>query len=132
MLYNCVLKGFCMSNVVMFPRFKRPPFGYKAVDSVDDGSSAKPFFLKLFSGLIFAVRMLLFFLLYWLRPLIVGGCSFASVLLLLAWLFAWYAFPDKTNMVWGFAALSFICFVVTWLYDFVLMALSPQDVVRTL
>jgi len=52
--------------------------------------------------------------------------------MLFAWLFAWYAFPDKTTMVWGFGAISFLAFVIGWTYDFILMALSPQDMMRNL
>jgi hypothetical protein len=52
--------------------------------------------------------------------------------LLFLWLFTWYAFPEKPQMVWTFAAASFIAFVVQWVYDFVLMALSPQDMIATL
>jgi hypothetical protein len=52
--------------------------------------------------------------------------------MLLAWLFSLYAFPDKHAMVWGFGIISFVAFVIAWTYDFILMALSAQDMMRTL
>ena len=51
---------------------------------------------------------------------------------LLAFLFSLYAFPDKHAMVTGFGVLGFGAFAALWLYDTLLMWLSPQDMMRTL
>lgn len=77
------------------------------------------------------LRVALFLVMYWLRMPIVGICNLISVPLLLAFLFVWFAFPDKTNMLIGFGVLSFTTFVMAWLYDFILMMLSPQSMVKT-
>ena len=85
-----------------------------------------------FAFLWMLVRLPLFLILYWLRFPVVLLCSVISFPLLLAFGFVWFAFPDKTNMLWGFGIASFSAFVVMWIYDFVLMALSPQEMIRTL
>lgn len=78
------------------------------------------------------LRFALFMVMYWLRMPIVGLCSIVSVVMLFATLFAWFAFPDKSNMLWGFGVTSFTSFVIAWCYDFVLMKLSPMPMVDTL
>lgn len=78
------------------------------------------------------VRVPVFLVMYWLRPLVLLVCNLVAVPLLFAWLFAWYAFPDKTAMVWSFATLSFVAVVIGWTYDFILVVLSPQDMMRVL
>ena len=78
------------------------------------------------------MRLPIFLVMYWLRLPVMFVCNLVSVPMLLAWLFSWYAFPDKTNMVWGFATMSFCAFFLGWVYDFVLMAIAPQDMIATL
>ena len=78
------------------------------------------------------VRVPLFLVLYWLRLPVVLVCRLVSVPALLAFLFSLYAFPDKHAMVTGFGVLSFGAFVALWLYDTMLMWLSPQGMMRTL
>lgn len=80
----------------------------------------------------FAIRLPAFLVLYWLRGPIVLVCNLIFGPFLVAWLFAWYAFPDKPHMVWGFATISFVAFVAAWVYDFILMFLSPQDMMQNL
>jgi len=74
------------------------------------------------------LRLPVYLVMYWLRLPIIFVCNMISVPMLLAW----YAFPDKTAMVWGFATISFLAFVVSWSYDFILMAISPQEMFRNL
>ena len=122
-----------MKNVVKFPKAKRP---LPALDR--DASNIKAAMPKastvksVLMWLWFVVRLPVFLLMYWLRLPIIFLCNIISFPMLLAWLFAWYAFPDKTAMVWGFATLSFLAFLIGWTYDFILMAISPQDIMRTL
>ena len=85
--------------------------------------------------LVFAwmlVRVPLFLVLYWLRLPVMLVCNFVSIPMLFLFLFSWYAFPDKTHMVVAFGVVSFGAFVILWTYDYVLMLLSPQELVRTL
>jgi hypothetical protein len=77
-----------------------------------------------------AVRMPIFLILLWLRIPAIFICKLVSLLMLIAWLFAWYAFPDKTSMVWGFGTISLIAFVVIWAYDLILIAISPPDMMK--
>ena len=78
------------------------------------------------------VRIPLFLVLYWLRLPVMMVCNLVSIPTLFAFLFSWYAFPDKTRMIVAFATVSFTAFVVLWAYDYVLMRLSPQDLVKML
>ena len=122
-----------MSNVVRFPKGKR------ALPALDlDATKIKAAMPKaatvkgVFAWLFLMVRLPLFLVMYWLRLPITFLCNLVSIPMLLAWLFAWYAFPDKTAMVWGFGIVSFLAFVIAWTYDFILMAISPQDMMMTL
>ena len=81
---------------------------------------------------VFGLRYLVFIVMYWLRAPIVGICNLISFPLLLLFLFSLYAFPEKTQMVTLFGITSFLAFFVAWAYDFILMALSPQDMITTL
>ena len=78
------------------------------------------------------VRVPLFLVLYWLRIPVMLICNVISIPALFAFLFSWYAFPDKTRMIVALAAVSFTAFVILWAYDYVLMLLSPQDMMKTL
>lgn len=122
------------NNVVKFPKPRR---SLPAIDISTDKikkvivprtSTVKSVFVWLW----LIIRLPVFLVMYWLRMPVVFLCNLVSVPMLLAWLFAWYAFPDKIQMVWGFGTLSFVAFVIAWSYDFVLMAISPQDMIDTL
>lgn len=123
-----------MSNIVKFPHGKEStPEPYEAkprhvpeLQTHNDQPSA------VWTKLWMIVRVPLFLVLYWLRAPVMLVCNLISFPLLLMWLFAWIAWPERTVLVWGFATISFGAFVVLWLYDTLLMALSPQDIVRTL
>lgn len=78
------------------------------------------------------LRFMLFIVMYWLRLPIVGLCSIVSVVMLFATLFAMYAFPDKSTMVWAFGVTSLTTFFIAWCYDFVLMKLSPVPMIDSL
>lgn len=83
-------------------------------------------------GALTAVRVALFFVLFWMRFVIVPVCHFVSGLLFLVFLVSLYAWPDKTLMLWSFGITSFAAFVVAWVYDSLLALLSPDDMVRIL
>lgn len=126
------------NNVLKFPnktKSFKPPVDIdterikEALKPIGEKRATAKFF---FLWVLYIIRLPVFLILYWLRLPVVFVCNLISIPMLCAWLFAWYAFPDKTHMVWGFATLSFTAFVVAWCYDFVLMAISPQDMQRML
>jgi hypothetical protein len=122
-----------MGNVVKFPKGKRalPPLDLDATkikEAMPKAATVK----GVLAWLFLMVRLPLFLVMYWLRLPIIFLCNLVSIPMLLAWLFAWYAFPDKTAMVWGFGIVSFLAFVIAWTYDFILMAISPQEMMMTL
>jgi hypothetical protein len=122
-----------MSNIVKFPKAKQvaPPIQVNT-ERIKAPMPPGATVTTVLKWMWLIVRVPLFLVLYWLRMPVILVCNFISVPLLFAWLFAWYAFPEKTAMVWGFAALSLAAFVVMWLYDIVLMLLSPQEMIHTL
>ena len=122
-----------MSNVVKFPKGKRalPALDLDATkikEAMPNAATVK----GVFAWLFLMVRLPLFLVMYWLRLPIIFLCNLVSIPMFLAWLFAWYAFPDKTAMHWGFGIVSLSAFIFAWAYDFVLMAISPQDMVKSL
>jgi hypothetical protein len=122
-----------MSNVLKFPKAK-PSLPALDLDA-DKIKAAMPRGATVkaaFAWLWLIVRLPVFLVMYWLRLPVIFVCNLVSIPMLLAWLFALYAFPDKHAMVWGFGTISFVAFLIAWTYDFILMALSPQDMVRTL
>lgn len=88
-------------------------------------------FLRVLSFVWMMLRLPLFLVMYWLRGLVILLCGAVSVPALLLWLFSLYAFPEKTYMTWGFGVISFGSFVLMWAYDYILTALSPQDMMRS-
>lgn len=125
-----------MSNVFKFPtRIKKPRVSRVMSADIRRMKSALPP-LQTLRGLLavawLIIRVPLFLVLYWLRLPVMVVCNFVSIPALVAFLFAWYAFPERTNMVIAFGVVSFAAFAVLWIYDFVLMALSPEDTVRVL
>lgn len=126
------------NNVLKFPNktktFKAPV----QINTERIKEALKPVSVKritvtsLLLSVLYIIRLPVFLILYWLRLPVVFVCNLVSIPMLCAWLFAWYAFPDKTHMVWGFATVSFTAFVVAWCYDYLLMAISPQELQRLL
>lgn len=78
------------------------------------------------------IRVALFLVLYWLRLPVIFICNLISFPLLLAFLFSFFAFAEYPTMVWAFGVTSFVAFVIAWLYDYALMVLSPQEMIREL
>ena len=125
-----------MSNVLKFPKkVQGPPVERLKRIDLAALKAAAPSRASLRGALAVAwmlVRLPLFLVMYWLRLPVMLVCNFVSIPALGAFLFAWYAFPDKTRMVVAFGVVSFVAFVILWAYDYVLMALSPQDLVKSL
>jgi hypothetical protein len=124
-----------MSNVKSSTRTKKPRVSRVMRADIDRMRAALPP-LQTPRGILavawLIVRVPLFLVLYWLRLPVMLVCNLISIPALAAFFFAWYAFPERTNMVIAFAVVSFGAFAVLWIYDFVLMALSPEDTVRML
>ena len=78
------------------------------------------------------LRLMLFLVLYWLRTPVVFVCKFLSGLTLFCWVFSLLFLRDMPVMVWTFGLLSFLAFSVEWLYDMVLMVLSPTTMFTSL
>jgi hypothetical protein len=87
---------------------------------------------RVFEILWLIIRTPAFLVLYWLRFPVMLLCNFVSFPAMVAFLFALYAFPDKTNMVTALGVVSFGAFAVLYFYDFLLMSLSPREILRTL
>lgn len=124
-----------MSNVLKFPKkFKQPPMQVTGSD-IARIKAAAPRRSTVRGVLAFAwmlVRLPVFLVLYWLRLPVMLVCNLISIPTLAAFLFSWYAFPAKTHMVVAFGVVSFLAFTLLYFYDFLLMALSPQEFMRTL
>jgi prepilin signal peptidase PulO-like enzyme (type II secretory pathway) len=124
-----------MSNIIKFPRPKGKQDLHVFELNVEKIKKLMPkasTVKDVFAWLFLLVRLPLFLIMYWLRLPVIFLCNLVSIPMLIAWMFALYAFPDKTAMVWGFGIASFSAFVVSWAYDFILMAISPQDMMMTL
>lgn len=123
-----------MSNIVKFPgKRPAPAEAVEAAASVVKLAAPKAATLKaVASWLLLVIRWPLFLVLYWLRTPVTLLCNVLAFPFLLAWLFALYAFPDKSAMVWSFAIVSFTAFVAGYCYDLVLMALAPSNTMMTL
>lgn len=123
-----------MTKVIQFPKRVGPPTVAKprSTDFARLRAALPP--ASTVRGVLAAawlvIRLPLFLVMYWLRLPVMLVCNFVSVPALLALGFTWWAWPEKTQMLVAFGVVSFGAFAVLWLYDFVLMALSPQDTVR--
>ncbi len=120
-----------MADVLQFPK---PPKSTRRIrrlepEQIGETGSRRSAIKAVCALVWLLVRVPLFLVMYWLRGPVVLLCSAISTPMLLAFGFAWYAFPEKTAMVWGFGIISFLAFFVMWVYDFILMALSPHDMV---
>lgn len=123
-----------MSNVFQFPKAASPPpEEVVQVQETVEVSAPQRETARGFLPLLWAcVRVPLFLVLYWLRFPLALLCRFLAAPVMLIFLFTLWAFPDKTNMHIGLGVVSFIGFAGLWLYDWLLMALSPQEMMRTL
>ena len=88
--------------------------------------------MKTLKSIMFALymgaRYVLYIILLWLRvplKLILNGLS---AICFLCFLFAWAVMPDtQQGTVWGLGLISLGAFVISVVYDFVLMAVAPTQ-----
>lgn len=81
------------------------------------------------------VRLPLFLVLYWLRGPVLAMCNLVSVPCLLAFLAGFWLIADTSphrSIVWFFGSVSFSAFTIVWLYDSLLMRLSPERMMMTM
>ena len=90
---------------------------------------ASKILLVAFAWIFIIIRIPLFLVMCWLRLPIALLCELISIPSLFAFIFCWYAFPIP-KMLWGIGLLSFSSFALLWLYDTILMALSPYAMIR--
>ena len=100
--------------------------------STQASSPAAEVCLRVLRVLVGAVRWTVFLVLYWLRLPVMLVSQLISVPALFAWLFSMYAFPEHHTMVVTFGVMSFSAFASMFLYDSLLMWLSPSPTVRVL
>lgn len=84
--------------------------------------------LNVFKIVFAIIRIPVYLILLWTRLPVVLICNAISFPFMLVWLFSLNAFPDKKEMVWGFAAISFGAFIISLLYDWALMLAAPHDI----
>lgn len=77
--------------------------------------------------LLVMLRLGLFYPLLWLRMLVVPITHFIAVVAMIALCIAALLYPEPA-MLWRFGLLSFGAFMTGWLYDCLLLWLSPQAI----
>ncbi len=86
--------------------------------------------------LLVFIRLPLFFVLFWLRGIVLTISNFVGAITFFCWLFSWFAHsyaptdPMFGPMIYPCAITSICCFVFGWTFDFLIMLLSPQDMTR--
>lgn len=120
-----------MDNVLVFP--KAPIRAVAANESFEEPAGGRPTLLKRIGVIALAAIMrIVFLVMYWLRALVVPLCNFVAGALLIGTVVVVCFFPDKSDMLWSFATVSFVSFVLGWGYDFILMKLSPVPMMDSL
>lgn len=123
------------SNLIQFPKNGRQrvatakPANDSGEYQTEPGQGAAARFGR---GALTALRYGVFLVLMWMRGIVVGLCSIASVFFLIGLGLSWVVWPEKTQILWACGLLSFCSFVVMWGYDALLMRLSPQPMMTTL
>jgi len=90
----------------------------------------------IFRMIFLFIRLPIFFVLFWLRGIVVTISNFIGSITLFACFFCWFAHSYAPNdpmfgkMIWPCAIASLCFFILGWLYDYVIMWISPQDMSR--
>lgn len=120
-----------MSNIVRFPgRDPQDQAEGHYIEQEPHGSRLAGLGAGVLRGLLAAVRAVLFHLLLWLRPLIVGACHFVAGLGLLTFLagLLFLSDPHYKHMIWGVGGMSLALSVLAFSYDRLLMMFAPAGV----
>lgn len=123
------------NNIVKFPKGEavRPHYVRPNSDFIKAAIRwPRPNPLGVLAWLYRAGRVLLFFVLYWLRPIIVGLSNLISSVTLLGFLVDFFLVPADApirGLVWSIAGVSLATFVFGRLFDFFLFSLAPAGAV---
>ena len=78
------------------------------------------------------LRYMVFYPLMWLRMVVCFVCHLATVGLLIAWLLGLLLIPEtsihRSTVLWALGGGSFVAFCIGWLYDGLLLFLSPEPI----
>lgn len=78
------------------------------------------------------LRYMVFYPLMWLRIVVCFVCHLATVGLLIAWLLGLLLIPEtsihRSTVLWALGGGSFVAFCIGWLYDGLLLFLSPEPI----
>lgn len=83
-----------------------------------------------FLAVLVGLRYVAFYLLMWLRMIVVPVTHACAFLALIGLALAALMFPDKL-LLWRLGLFGFGAFVLGWLYDGLLLVLSPQPLILT-
>jgi hypothetical protein len=83
-------------------------------------------------GVLKMVRHIVFVALAWLRIPISLLCQVITAGCFIALALGFFIAPDKHQMLWLMAGMGFASFAFLWVYDMVLMWLSPVDTFMSL
>lgn len=122
------------NNILKFPKSKRtaPALQVDRERIKAAFPKAGSVMKKSFAWLWLIVRLPVFLAMYWLRTPIIFLLTRISAITLFCWLFSLYAFSEQHTMVRAFGFVSFGSFVLSYAYDFILAAIAPEDMMRTL
>lgn len=90
---------------------------------------ARLFVARMFKDMLKALHYAVFYLLMWARTLIRFVCSMASGLGLLVIVILFFVSPEKADIMLRLAFMSFGAFLIGWLYDGLLLKLSPEALI---
>lgn len=76
-------------------------------------------------GVLKGMRYALFYVLMWLRVVVHAATTFFCGIGLLTLVLMFLVYPDKSIML-KLAGFSFACFVIGWIYDGLLLMVSPE------
>jgi hypothetical protein len=127
-------RGEAMNKIVKFP-IRSERLQSAELDAGRIKATMRPQRLTLFGLLAWLWRLLrlpLFLVLYWLRPLIMAVCSLVSTPALLCFIASFFFIAGESPhraIVWVFGGVSFTAFALGWFYDSLLLALAPDGLV---
>lgn len=95
-----------------------------------NGYRFKAGFLKLAGVTVFLIRITLFYILLWVRIPIVLVLQAVTSLAAVAFLIMVVVrgWSNAFDVFWPLLVFSFCAFVLNWVYDGILMLLSPEDI----
>jgi hypothetical protein len=118
------------NNIVIFPN-KKPGFQFKNRINVSSRLPRTNTVMAVSRRMWEVLRPVLFILLYWLRMPVVGFFRLISGPALFFCFVGYFMFPDGHPHKWGvlsfLAGLSLAAFVLSFLFDSLLVSLSPDN-----